>query len=135
MSPKRGNILDIFEELIYFTRVFPHRNLILECPLVHVEQLRVPAKRKTTTPWQKDYVVEDVTLESIDHTVELREPSDLLGLIDLPGDADFFNTADIARAVDRPRWVAQRIAYVLRKTGAIDAAERNRNGIVYRRAA
>jgi len=30
LSPKRGNPLDIFEELIYFTRVFPHDNLTIE---------------------------------------------------------------------------------------------------------
>ena len=24
-SPKRGQLLDVFEELVYFTRVFPHR--------------------------------------------------------------------------------------------------------------
>jgi hypothetical protein len=27
LSPKRGALLDIFEELVYFTRVFPHPRL------------------------------------------------------------------------------------------------------------
>jgi hypothetical protein len=123
LSPKRGSVLDIFDELIYFIRVFPNPNLTLEVPLVHVEQLRVPAKKRRRR-WQKDYKVQDVKLESIEATFELREPS-----------RDSFNTLDIARATDRPRWVAQQIAYVLRKTGAIDAVSRNRSGIVYRRAA
>ena len=74
-------------------------------------------------------------LESIEGSVELREPSDLLSLIDLPAATESFNTADLAKVTDRPRWVAQQIAYVLRKTGAIEAAGRNRNGIIYQRAA
>ncbi|MBN2581312.1 MAG: hypothetical protein JXB10_20190, partial [Pirellulales bacterium] len=32
LSPRRGIILDIFKELIHFTRVFPHRRLTLEVP-------------------------------------------------------------------------------------------------------
>ena len=32
LSPKRGNPLDVFDELIYFTRVFPHPNLVIEVP-------------------------------------------------------------------------------------------------------
>ncbi len=135
LSPKRGCILDIFEDLIYFTRVFPHRNLVIEVPMIHIEQLRVPARKRSRRRWRKDYDVQDVRLESIDHTVELREPADLLGLIGLPAESESFNTADIAQAIDRPRWTAQQIAYVLRKTGAIDAAGRNRSGIIYERAA
>ena len=67
--------------------------------------------------------------------MELREPADLLSLIDLPADTESFNTADMAAAIDRPRWTAQQIAYVLRKTGAIDATGRTRSGIQYCRAA
>ena len=134
LSPKRGSVLDIFDELIYFIRVFPNPNLILEVPLIHVEQLRVPAKRRRRR-WQKDYKVQDVKLESVETTIELREPSQLLDLIDLPQEQESFNTLDIAKATDRPRWAAQQIAYVLHKTGAIDVVQRNRSGIVYRRAA
>jgi hypothetical protein len=36
-SPKRGQLLDIFDELVYFTRVFPHRRLTLEVVLVEIE--------------------------------------------------------------------------------------------------
>ena len=35
MSPKRGCVLDVFDDLIYFTRVFPHKNLTLDVPLVN----------------------------------------------------------------------------------------------------
>ncbi|MGI9471280.1 MAG: hypothetical protein ACR2NZ_07115 [Rubripirellula sp.] len=134
MSPKRGSVLDVFDELIYFTRVFPHPNLVLEVPLIHIEQLRVPAKKRRRR-WRKDYTVGDVKLESIEDSIELREPIDLFNLLALPPGTEDFNTADLATLIDRPRWNAQHIAYVLRKTGAIDSTGRDRSGIVYRRAA
>lgn len=134
LSPKRGSILDVFDDLIYFTRVFPHPNLTIEAPLVRIEQIRSPS-RKRRRRWRKDYKIEDVKLESIDGVIELREPADLLALVELPSDAESFTTVDIAQATGRPRWVAQQIAYVLRKTGAIDPLDRDRTGIIYQRAA
>lgn len=132
MSPKRGNIIDVFEELIYFTRVFPHPNLVIEVPMVHVSQIRLPTKKRR---WRKKaYKVQDVSLESIETTYEFREPADLLALISWPdtsGTPDSFNTADLAAAIDRPRWYAQKVAYVLRHTGAISSSNRNKSGIVY----
>jgi hypothetical protein len=135
LSPKRGDLLDVFDELIYFTRVFPHRNLTLEIPLLHVEQVRSPETKRRRRRWHKDYRVDDTRLESIESTVEVRLAKDLLGLIGVPNEEDSFTTADLARWTDRPRWKAQQIAYVLRKTGAIEASDRTRRGIVYNRAA
>lgn len=133
LSPKRGSVLDIFDELIYFIQIFPNPNLTLELPLVHVEQVRVPSRKRRR--WQKDYRVHDVRLESVQETYELREASQLLELVPLPQTCQSFNTLDIAKATGRPRWVAQKIAYVLRKTGAIETTGRDRHGIRYRRAA
>ena len=135
MSPKRGNVLDVFEELIYFTRVFPHKNLTIEIPLVHIEQVRSPARGRRRRSWHKNYQVKDTRLEAIESSVEIKEPTDLLDLIELPKDAPSFNTADLANWTNLPRWKTQQIAYVLRKTGAVEVANRNRHGIVYRRAA
>ncbi len=134
MSPKRGSVLDVFDELIYFTRLFPHPNLIIELPLVDVEQLRAPAKRRRHR-WHKGYRIQDVKLERLEGSIELRKPTDLLNLIRLPDTVDTFNTADLAKTIDRSRARAQQIAYVLRKTGAIESTDRNRAGIVYQRAA
>ncbi|TWU60431.1 hypothetical protein Poly51_07070 [Rubripirellula tenax] len=135
LSPKRGSVLNVFDEMIYFTRVFPHVNLTMEVPLIHVEEVRVPSQKKRRRSWHKDYKVADVKLESIESVIELKVPSDLLSLLDLPDTFTAFNTADLAAAIDRPRWHAQQIAYVLRKTGAIDQTGRNKSGVVYQRAA
>lgn len=135
MSPKRGNVLELFDELIYFTRVFPNPNLTIEVPLVHVEQFRIPRTKKRRRSWHKDYTVTDVKLESTESTIKICVPEDLLELLAFNPRSNRFNTADLAAAIDRPRWHAQQIAYVLRKTGAIKAESRNRAGIQYRKTA
>ncbi len=129
LSPKRGEPLDLFEDLIYFTRVFPHHNLVLEVAFVHVEQIRVPRRARR---WrQKEYRVQDVGLEKIESTMELRTATDLFDLVGMTADKDF-NTSDIARVTGRPRWFAQKIAYVLRNTAAVEAIGRDKAGIIYR---
>lgn len=42
LSPKRGSLVDLFDELVYFTRVFPHPRLTIEAVLVEVEESRYP---------------------------------------------------------------------------------------------
>ena len=130
LSPKRGSILDIFDDLIYFTRVFPHPNLVLEVPMVHVSQTRLPAKRRRRGI---DYRVHDVELEAIDRCFQFQWPADLLAVIPWPRGAARITTEDLARAIDRPRWYAQKTAYVLRHVGAIEPDGRSRAGIHYRR--
>ncbi|MCO8125431.1 hypothetical protein NHH03_27075 [Stieleria sp. TO1_6] len=134
MSPKRGCVLDLFEDLIYFTKVFPSENLTLEIALVHVEQVRVPDRTRRRRRWQKDYRVEDVKLESIESSIELQTAADLYQLIGLDPSRTPFTTEDIAQATGRPRWFAQKIAYVLKHTTAIQPIGRNRSGILYRAA-
>ena len=34
LSPKQGDLIDLFHELVYFTGVFPHANLTLHAPLM-----------------------------------------------------------------------------------------------------
>ena len=41
-SPKRGRLLDLFDDLVHFTSVFPHPRLTLEILLVEVEEWRCP---------------------------------------------------------------------------------------------
>ncbi|QDT58810.1 hypothetical protein SV7mr_13110 [Stieleria bergensis] len=131
-SPKRGDVLDVFDDLIYFTRVFPHRNLILELVLVDVQQVRVPSRRRRS--WQNDYCVVDVQLEKIHRSITLRKASQLFDLIGLNKDQDSFTTIDIAQATGQPRWMAQKIAYVLKHTNAITQVGRKKQGIIYRAA-
>ncbi len=50
-SPKRGTVLDMFDELVYFTRVFPHERLVLEVAAGRRRGAALPGPRQASTPW------------------------------------------------------------------------------------
>lgn len=133
-SPKRGDLLDLFDDLVYFTRVFPHENLVLEVPLIKIEELRYPGHGRRRRRRKGDFQIEDQRLININESVELRTTNDLLEMLpdSLPTP---FDTAQLAEAMDISRWFAQRIAYCLRETGATNQVGKRGNSILYRRAA
>lgn len=132
-SPKRGQLLDIFDELIYFTRVFPHPNLVLEVPLIHIEEWSFPAMAAPTRRRRrpKKYQVEDQRLVDVIEVREFRTSEDLTKL--LPKKlTQPFGTAELAQALQTPRWIAQKVAYCLRHMKAIDIVGKKGNAILYR---
>jgi hypothetical protein len=132
-SPKQGTPLDLFAELVYFTRVFGHANLTLEAPLVEVEEWRYPGHGRRRRRRQNDFVVEDEKLVAIRQTTSYARPHDLLTLLpELPSE---FDTGVLAQRLGQPRWIAQRIAYCLRKVGAIQTIGKQGNAWQYERAA
>jgi hypothetical protein len=62
LSPKRATLLDIFDELVHFTRVFPHRRLTLEVPLIEIEEWRYPGHGRRRRWRDNDHQVEDQRL-------------------------------------------------------------------------
>ena len=64
--------------------------------------------------------------------VSLHHPGDYLGVLPV-GLEDGFSTADLARAMRQPRWMAQKIAYVLRTIGVLEIAGKSGNALLYRR--
>lgn len=134
LSPKQGGLLDVFDELVYFTRVFPHPNLTLETPLVEVEERRFPGHGKRRRWRRRDHVVQDQRLTAVLSAHRFRVASDLLALLppDLPQP---FHTGELAERMQVQRWIAQRIAYCLRKMGAASVCGKRGNAILYQRAA
>lgn len=129
-SPHRGSLLELFDELIYFTRAFPHPNLSLDVLLVDIEEWRYPRPRRGRFS-RKKHIVEDQKLLAIHETISINTGIDLRQLIacSLP---EPFHTADLAEGLDIARWRAQRIAYVLRKAGAVSAVGKQRGAWLYR---
>ncbi|MDR3636610.1 MAG: hypothetical protein P4L84_22600 [Isosphaeraceae bacterium] len=111
LSPKRGAVLDVFDDLIGLRAVFPHPNLSLEVWGVEIDEVRIPRRR-----WP-GYVVVDRRLRAVAGKTVLRDPAELWGL--LPSElADPFTTSDLADSLRRPLAFAQRVAYCLRHAGA-----------------
>jgi hypothetical protein len=129
-SPKRGSVLDVFHELIYFTKVFPHPRLTLEIVLVDVEEWRYPGRGRRRRVRKGDFQVEDQKLVAIHDRQLLRTAGDLclLAGCDL---STPFDTADLSRRLGVDRWVAQRVAYCLREMGAVQQIAKRGNTPIY----
>lgn len=134
LSPKQATVLDLFHELVYFTRVFPHPNLTIETPLVEVEERRYPGHGRRRRWRRDDHVVEDQRLVAVVGVHQFCAAADLLCVLppDLP---KTFHSGHLAEALDIRRWVAQRIVYCLRQCGAAETCGKAGNTVLYQRAA
>jgi hypothetical protein len=114
-SPKRGRVEEIFKELVSFPHLMCRPTFSLEVVLTQEEELRrYDPERWRNRGWE---TLERRLLDVVDrHT--FRRPQDLAALLP-PGLPEPFTTADLAGAMDGPRWLAQKMAYCLRKMDAI----------------
>ena len=130
LSPKQATVLDLFHELVYFTAVFPHPRLTIEVPLVTVEERRIPGHGKRRRWRRNDHTVLDLSMVEVVSTHFFRTNNDLLALLpeNLPQP---FHTGDLATAMQIQRWIAQRIAYCLRKTGGAKLIGKQGNALTY----
>ena len=131
MSPARGSVLDVFDELIYFTRVFPHPNLAIEVPLVEIEEWRYPGHGRRRRRRERDHQVEDRKLLSIVETHRFDTAEDLGRLVP-DGMPSPFHTGHLAATLGIDRWDAQRIAYCFRKMGTARQVGKQGNARLYK---
>ncbi|MGE3638009.1 MAG: hypothetical protein AB7G28_05580 [Pirellulales bacterium] len=132
-SPKQGTLLDVFEELVHFTRVFPHPRLTLEVVLIDIEELRFPGHGRRRRWRRDDHEVEDQRLLTVESVSRFRTAADLCRLLPQPLPKQF-HTGHIAAGLGIQRWIAQRMAYCLRETGAITPVGKERGAWLYKRA-
>lgn len=130
-SPKCGSLLSLFDELVYFTSVFPHPNLTLEAVLVDVEEWRYPGHGKRRRRRQRDHEVQELKLVEVRKTAIFRNASDLLRLVPKTRLPSPFHTGHLAEVLDVERDEAQRIAYCLRETGVAEAVGKAGNAHLY----
>jgi hypothetical protein len=130
-SPKRGELLDLFEHLVHFAKVFPRKRLTLEIALIEAEEIRVDrprGKRRRSKPYRQV----DIRLVELIDTLSLKTNADILRLLPVSQLPQPFDTAQLAAALERPRWFAQKIGYCLRNTGAAELAGKRGNSQLYR---
>jgi hypothetical protein len=129
-SPKQRTLLDVFEELVHFTRVFPHRRLTLEVLLVEIEEWRYPGHGRRRWRRDNDHQVEDQRLISVLSLHQFHTAADLCRVLpeSLPQP---FHTGHLAEGLGVERWIAQRMAYCLRETGAIQSVGKLRGAWLY----
>jgi hypothetical protein len=125
-SPRHATALDAFRQLVGLGDLLGDSNLAIDIVLVHEEEVRRASGRR------KGFTVGERRLLGVEGCVSLDHPADYLGI--LPSTLkDDFTTADLARALRQPRWMAQKIAYVLRTIGVLRTVGKAGNASVYRR--
>lgn len=132
-SPLRGTDWDLFLELVHFKGVFPHPRLTLEMLLVEIEDIRGPRPKTGFTRRRRDKS-KDRRLVTIYDAITLKTSADLLRFV--PDQvADEFDTGELAKAAEVPRWLAQKAAYCFRYADAVETIGKRGNALVYKRAA
>lgn len=127
-SPRKGGIHDIFDQLVNLRQFLGDGNFSIEALLVHVEEIRQPRTMRRRR-W-RDWEVKERRLIEVFDQVGFQHTGDFLAAI--PSDLEEpFTTADLARAIGRPRRVGQRIAYTLREMGALTLVNKTREGFHY----
>jgi hypothetical protein len=127
-SPKRGAVEHVFKELVSFPQLLSDPNFSLDVLLIQEEESRrYDGKRG----WRrKGWVTHERRLLEVVGRRLFETPADMGAL--LPSSlTEPFTTAELAAAIARPRWLAQKMAYCLREMGEIAQVGKRGKAILY----
>ena len=127
-SPKRGRVEEVFKELVSFPELLCRETFSLEVALIREEELR---RYDPARGWrQHGWVTLERRLLDVVECHRFERPRDLA--VTVPRGLPVpFTTADLAEALDGPRYLAQKMAYCLRKMGVLTQVGRRRRSKLY----
>jgi hypothetical protein len=127
-SPRRGNIYDLFAELVSLPDLIEERNFSLEVLLIREEEVHRDDGRGS---WRrKGWSIFDRCLIEVVDAYLFKNSADFLKLVpqNLP---ERFTTRDLAEAIAQPHWLAQKMAYCLRHMRLIQGVGKKGNALLY----
>jgi hypothetical protein len=130
-SPRRGRVDDLFVQLVSFPELMREPLFSLEVLLIQEEEERRYDGRRG---WRRrGWVTGERRLLQVLEQHRFESAADLAALLpaDLPGR---FGSADLAVALGRPRWLAQKMIYCLRQMGALAITGKEGRALQYARA-
>lgn len=131
-SPKHGQWIDLFQELVYLADLLPSPNLTLEVLLTEEEELRFRSSGRRVRHDRGDRVSGRRLLRILDRR-SLRAGKDFLNFI--PSTlASPFSTRGISISLEIDEWQARQVAYCLRAMKLLVAVGKIQNNIFYARA-
>ena len=113
-SPKRGKVLDIFDELIRIPELVKHKNFSLQVLLISSEESRLVRPK---VKWRdKGWTPTGKRLLEVHESHLFKTKKDYVNLLpkDLPSP---FTTADLVKTMKVNKGLASKIAFCLRKIG------------------
>lgn len=114
-SPRRGQVEDIFFEMVSLPHFINHGNFSLEILMIKEEEVR---RLDGSRNWRrKGWVTEEHRLIEVVDTLIFEKPADWRALI--PEDLDLFTAKDLTETLNISTPLSQKMAYCLRKAGII----------------
>ncbi|MFQ5964220.1 MAG: hypothetical protein ACE5KZ_08060 [Candidatus Scalinduaceae bacterium] len=130
-SPKRGAIEYLFEELVSFPKMLLNPNFSLEVLFIQEEEVR---RYDSTRCWRrKNWVIHERRLLRVMGQRIFKTTSDIANIIP-KALTEPFTTSDLAHAIRKPAWLAQKMAYCMRNMNIISPVGKRRNAILYTRS-
>jgi len=116
LSPRKGKLDHIFQELVYITPLLNNSNLSLDILFIHEEEIRLNDGRGS---WRRKgtSIIDRKLLAVVDHFA-LDFPDDFRSLLEVyPGQE--FTSRDVAGQRNIPASLARKMIYCMVKTGAV----------------
>lgn len=131
-SPKRGDVEQIFDELVSIPHLLAQPNFTLEVVFIHEEEARRYDARRG---WRrKGWVTHERRLVKVVGQQSFTSPEDLRAL--LPASlAEPFTAADLARLIPGSLRRAQKMIYCLRAMGILTATGKRGRAMLYQQSA
>lgn len=127
-SPKRGQVRDIFQELVRMPALMQHPNLTLEVIMIREE---VVWREDGRGSWRrKRRSVADRRLLEIMSRHVFSKPDDFRPFIPV-GLPPIFTVRDLAKWTGQTRYQAGKMAYCLREMGVIELVGRRSRALAY----
>jgi hypothetical protein len=127
-SPKKGSPIHLFSELVRIPDLIIDPNFSLEVVLIQEEELWLNDGKGS---WRrKGWSIYDRRLIRVLSTTSLATAESFRDLLpdSLPQP---FSSRDLALALEQPRYLAQKMAYCLRKMGAINQVGKRGRSLLY----
>ena len=127
-SPKRGQLEDLFSELVSLPDLALHPNLKIEIVLTHEEEIQ---REDGKGSWRrKGRSIYDRKLLEVVSVAKFAKAADWLALLPKTLPAAFTNV-DLTRALGRPPYVAQKMTYCLCRMGMLDKVGKRGRATVF----
>ena len=129
-SPKRGKLLDIFDEVVRITGLFQQMNFTLEVLLIKEEEIRCDDGKGS---WRRKGIsIFDRKLKDVEESIIFQNKKDFQRFIPV-GLEDPFSTKSYAKELQISIYKTRRIIYALKKIGTITQVGKKGNLLLYNR--
>jgi hypothetical protein len=129
LSPRRGRLVEVFNELVFLSGLAAHPHFSLEVLLTEEEEHR---RNDGQGAWRRSnrQSIQDRVLLKIQQRELFQAPCDFLRMLpaNLPA---VFDSHLLARELNIPPYLARRMTYFLRTVGLLLVLSRNKRGIQY----